>query len=476
MASLQIHSERAANRGLVRVAARQVAQLLSALALLVAAVPAPAQSGAAAELPASVDALFGDPPKSGPADAEHGVELHGYLGMELAYTYASPSHWSRILTRAQLDATGAFSANVKWKMSGRVDYDAVYPLTKFYAPEVADDARFEFFARENYVDVNADQWNFRFGRQQIVWGEVIALFTADVVSAKDLREFVLPDFSVIRIPQWAARAEYFNDDFHAELVWIPVATYNKIGVPGSEFYSGPLPPPPGFGFVVRSEEVPSRSLDHTNYGVRVGLLRGGWDGSLYYYGSMDQNPTFYRTVLDGPVPTIVYQPRHDRINQGGFTLAKDFGFALLKTETLYTTGRKYSLENLARENGLVSQNTVDWVASAEFGVPALRDTRLTVQGVQRIYLNHDADLFARKYENGYALFASTQLDRGWEATLLWGASVNRRDSMFRASLAKNFQPNWRLAFGVDVFDGSPQGLFGQYGNNDRVYAQVTYAF
>jgi hypothetical protein len=191
---------------------------------------------------------------------------------------------------------------------------------------------------------------------------------------------------------------------------------------------------------------------------------------------MDQSPTFYRTVINAPEPAFVYQPRHDRINQGGFTLSKDFGFALLKAETVYTTGRKYSVDNLSRPDGVVRQNTVDWVASAEFGVPVLDDTRVTVQGVQRIYVNHDADLAADRVESGYALYASTQLPRGWEATLLWGASFNRGDSMFRASLARNVLPNLRLQFGVDVFDGSPQGLFGQYGRNDRAYVQLTYSF
>ncbi len=439
--------------------------------LIVAASPSLA-ADSAADAPGSIDALFGDAVAKEP---DRAVTLNGYVGSELAYTFASPAHWSRMLVRAQLDATGAFSENVKWKLSGRVDYDAVYDLTDFYPPPVAHDARTEFFARENFLDVNAGNWNFRLGRQHIVWGEVIALFAADVVSAKDLREFILPDFSIVRIPQWAARAEYFKDDFHAEFVWIPVATYNEIGVPGAEFYAYP-PVAPGFASLIENEQIPSRSLAHTNYGVRVGWLRNGWDGALYYYGSMDQSPTFYRRVALDPVPTFVFEPRHDRINQGGFTLAKDFGFALFKAEAVYTSGRKYNVDDLAHEDGLVAQNTVDWVASAEVGVPLLPDTRFTVPGVQRIYVNHDPALDASKYENGYALYASTQLPLGWEATILWGASFNRRDSMFRASLARTFQRNWRLAFGVDVFDGSAQGVFGQYSNKDRVYAQVTYSF
>ena len=58
----------------------------------------------------------------------------------------------------------------------------------------------------------------------------------DVVSARDLRTFYLPEFEQLRIPQWAARAEYYFGDTHAELVWIPVPSYDRIGKPGAEFY------------------------------------------------------------------------------------------------------------------------------------------------------------------------------------------------------------------------------------------------
>lgn len=54
-----------------------------------------------------------------------------------------------------------------------------------------------------------------------------------------MREFVLPEFDQMRIPQWAARAEYFGESIHAELLWIPVASYDNIGKPGAEFY--PMP-------------------------------------------------------------------------------------------------------------------------------------------------------------------------------------------------------------------------------------------
>jgi hypothetical protein len=52
-------------------------------------------------------------------------------------------------------------------------------------------------------------WEFRLGRQHVVWGELVGAFVADVVSARDMREFILPEpeLQMLRIPQWAARAE-----------------------------------------------------------------------------------------------------------------------------------------------------------------------------------------------------------------------------------------------------------------------------
>jgi hypothetical protein len=110
-------------------------------------------------------------------------------------------------------------------------------LDRFLPAGGADNQRFNVLLRENYLDIGAGDWDFRLGRQQIVWGEMVGLLFGDVVSAKDMRQFILPEFEILRIPQWAARAEYFKDDFHAELLWIPVASYDNIGKPGSEFYA-----------------------------------------------------------------------------------------------------------------------------------------------------------------------------------------------------------------------------------------------
>ncbi len=331
-----------------------------------------------------------------------------------------------------------------------------------------------FLARENYLDVAAGDWDFRFGRQQVVWGEMVGLFFADVVTAKDLREFILPEFEILRIPQWAARAEYFKDEFHAELLWVPIPSYDEIGKPGAEFFPAAPPPPPGFGTVYLDEQRPHRNLSNTNYGLRLSELRNGWDISGFYYRSMDASATFYREIVTAPAPAFIYRAQHDRITQLGGTLAKDFGSFVLKGEMVYQHGRQYNVQRLSNDNGVAPQNTLDWVMGLDFSLPA--ETRLNVQVFQRIFFDHDPDIVPDRHESGYSLLLNRKLTERLEAQALWISSINRTDWLFRPRMAWNFEKNWRLLFGFDVFKGPPLGFFGRFDNRDRVYAEVRYSF
>ncbi|HEX6735655.1 MAG TPA: DUF1302 family protein [Azonexus sp.] len=418
------------------------------------------------------ESLFGDDlPAADNKTETAGAGVRGFVQFELARTTADPDHWSKMRTRADLSSQGRFSDSIKWKLGARIDYDAVYGVDDFYPGAVENDQRTGFDLRENYLDINAGGWDFRLGRQHVVWGEMVGLFFADVVSARDMREFILPDFDQLRTPQWAARAEYFGDDFHGELLWIPVATYDNIGKPGAEFY--PFQPvPPGFTARYRDEDRPARNLDNMNYGLRLSTLRNGWDISGFYYRSSDINATFYRAPITGPV--ITYQARHDRIHQTGGTLTKDFGDIVLKAEGVYTRGRSFTLLDLADANGVAQQNTLDWAAGLDFTLSP--DTRLNLQIFQRQFFDHNPYLIADKRENGYSVLVNSKLLSNWEAQALVIASANRTDWLFRPRLTWNFERNWRWLIGADVFKGPSLGMFGRYDQQDRVYSEIRYSF
>lgn len=406
---------------------------------------------------------------------EAGRGLHGFAQFELARTVAKPDHWSKMLGRLEFGGTGRLGANVKWKLSARADYDAVFDVTNHYPGAVERDQRFNFMLRENYLDIGAGDWEFRLGRQHVIWGEMVGLFFADVVSARDMREFILPEFNLLRIPQWAARAEYFKGDFHGELLWIPVPTYDETGKPGAEFF--PWQPDYsdlGYTTLYRNERKPARKPSNGNYGLRAGWLNNGWDLSGFYYRSTDAAPTFYREVNPGP-DTVTYEARHDRITQFGGTLAKDFGSVVMKAEGIYTKGRGLTVLRLADADGLARQNTFDWALGLDFALPA--ETRLNIQFFQSLITSaRDPDLIQDKRENGYSVLVNGKLAPRFEAEMLWVASLNRTDWMLRPKLNWMFERNWRFVVGADVFHGPPLGYFGRYSDRDRIYTELRYSF
>jgi AMIN domain len=405
---------------------------------------------------------------------ERGPRLAGFYQFEGAYTTPAPAHFSKLKNRLEATWIGQFSENLKWKLGGGVFYDPVYDLGNFYPGPVRHDQRFEALARENYLDWSTGDFDFRFGRQHIIWGEVVSLFVADVVSARDLREFVLPDFDLIRIPQWAARAEYFKNDFHAEAIVVPWVTVDKIGKPGSDFYPYPLGPPPGYAYAIADEIKPSSSISNASYGTRLSYLKDGWDGAAFYYRSTDISPTFYRTLVGGPTPTAIFTPRHDRISQTGATLSKDFDSFVFKLESVYTTGRDFNVDRVDAANGLVRQNTLDYIVAVD--VPLPQDTRLNAQFFQRVFFNYDRDTGSHRTESDVSFLLSRQLTSTLTPEILFVTSVNRSDWMIRPKVTWVFTKNWRLVGGADFFGGSPNGYFGRYDDKDRAYVELRYSF
>ena len=396
--------------------------------------------------------------------------VRGYVQLEAARTYASPAHWSKALGRLELGSQGKLNGGGQWKLSGRVDFNGIYDLDDFYQSDVRDDQRAEFHLRETYLDFSSGDWEWRLGRQNIVWGEMVGMFLADVVSAKDLREFILPDFQILRIPQWAARAEYYLDDDHLELVWIPWPSYDEIGKPadftktgsGADFY--PYPPVPN-NHTFLKEQKPSAKLSRGNFGARISRLREGWDMSGFYYTSMNNTATFYPVALD------VYEPRHDRIWQLGGSVAKDMGWAVVKAEAVYTQGRRF---NLMSTGDVVKQPMLDWAIG--FDVNPDTDTRLNAQFFQSRIFDHEADVLPDRVENGVSFYVTRALPNKWRAEILLMSSINRADWMARPKVSWGFQPNWKLTFGADVFNGPITGFFGQYDAQDRVYTELRHDF
>ena len=58
----------------------------------------------------------------------------------------------------------------------------------------------------------------------------------------------------------------------------------------------------------------------------------------------------------------------------------------------------------------------------------------------------------------------------------YATALGDTDWNLQARVTWEFQPNWSLVGGVDVFGGGSGGYFGRFEDQDRVYGEVWYRF
>ena len=141
----------------------------------------------------SFDDLFVETPAAAAAAAasSSGVRFTGFVQNELAYGYTGPDpHFQHFLTRAKLYLKGSFNPRVSWQVGGHIQYNPVFDFETFYPDRVDRDQKLDGWVDETFLDISAGKWEFRLGRQHIIWGEMVGLFFADVISALDLRQFL----------------------------------------------------------------------------------------------------------------------------------------------------------------------------------------------------------------------------------------------------------------------------------------------
>ena len=325
-------------------------------------------------------------------------------------------------------------------------------------------------------------FDVRVGRQQIVWGEAISTFVTDVVNPKDFREFVLPDFTELRVPIWALDGSWRlarNVTFQG--VWTPDTMHNRLPKKGAEFqFQGPA-----FQFrnpVVRLPDSEDEfSLARSEGGFRLSALREGWDVSLIYYDEADKTPVlFQRRVPQPPRPdVIVLEPRHPRLHIVGFTLAKSVEPVVIRSEVAVSVGKRYETTDRNDGDGVVRRDTIDYLIGVDF--PLGWDVDGALQLSQKI-LTGDASGLTRPGVQGrvttsLALRLTTGFfDNTLNPSLLFVVGVERADFRLSPRLEWVLSGSLTLAVGADVFEGGRRTLYGQFDRNDRVTFTTTWRF
>ncbi|MBF0485645.1 MAG: hypothetical protein HQL16_03920 [Candidatus Omnitrophica bacterium] len=401
------------------------------------------------------------------------AHLSGEITNETASRLSGDKKLTSIRNEMLLGVTGAISNDISFKVSGRAYYDTVYNWTHNFNPEVKKDQQKELELRDTYLDYSNGPWDFRLGKQQIVWGDAVALFFADVVNARDMREFILPDLNMIRIPEWGSLVEYSAEPFHAEMLWIPAPEFDKFAKPGAPF-AFPYPVPSlQTPLTTRDPEKPANNLQNGKYGLRLSYKTDGWDFSSFALHTWTDTPAYFRTIDSG---VFDFTPRYERTNFYGATFSKEVNDIVLKGEFAYNQDNRFSTLDPADTDGVAKRDAINYLIGADYTFNKTIDT--TLQYMQKIVLN-PPDFLAgeRPNDESVALRVKTSYVDGRvapECTVI--TSLMEPDLLYRPLVNLRIKDNWQWRLGADIFRGHSDGLFGEFRKESRVYSHLTYSF
>ncbi|MDZ7721262.1 MAG: DUF1302 family protein [candidate division KSB1 bacterium] len=329
--------------------------------------------------------------------------------------------------------------------------------------------------REAYIDIYFRSMDVRVGKQQIIWGKAQGVFITDIVSPKDLREFLLPDFEEIRMGVTAVKADYYIGNHALELVWLPVFTPTRMPEEGSIWrprMDFPITPQ----FDTSQQEVEG-SLKNSEWFIKYSALTSALDVEIMAGTAWDDDPTLHISKRFDPqnrqLDALTVTPKHHRLTLGGGSFSTTLGPVVMRGEGAFYRGKYFNTADPTVADAVVEKDYMHYLLGLDYSI---WDIQCSGQFIQEAILDYEPGIEQDEFENTMTVRARRDFLRETLTLELFSyIGLNHNDALIRPRLYYDLSDGFEILLGANLFTGD-QGRFGQYEDNDMGYFKIKYSF
>lgn len=342
-----------------------------------------------------------------------------------------------------------------------------------------------FGIREAYLDIFFDSMDFRIGKQQIIWGKADGVFITDIVSPKNLDEFLLPDFDEIRIGTTSLKANYYYGNSAFELVLIPAFTSTKLAEAPSLWARTP-----DFSESVEivndySKKAIKQSLENSEAFFKFFGVSSLLDYELMAGYAWDDDPTMYITpefgVVNGaPALTkVTLAPQHNRLSILGASISADVMGYVIRTEAAYYGGKNFSAINATSlPFDIKEKDYLHYLIGTDFSIG---ETKLSAQFMQEYILDYNEAIVQPEYSNMATFLAMRSfINETLTLQLFTYYDITNEDALIRPTISYDLADGFEILGGANIFmagiNNDYTSYFGYFDDNDMVYLKLKYSF
>lgn len=335
-----------------------------------------------------------------------------------------------------------------------------------------DEAFFDFYLQ------NAD---VRVGKQKVIWGEAEGAFITDLVSPRDMRSFILADFTEIRKAVPSIKIDYYAKDYTLQGVWVTHFVPSNPPSQDSIWAQQPsMPFPPNSTVIIEDPSMVEARIANSE----VFLSLGRFGNTISYklgggYMFSDEPLVTSVTALDSS--TRVISQGYERYGFVGGSFNTTLGSVVLRGEAALaldkplnsvdtTNSPPICIEHHHQMQTLVG---VDWNMlgsqwSTQYLLTYTHDHNDTLVS-QLKPIKEFAHTFTFRVQD-------TFFDERLTAKLFGYVELEPLNALIRPSVSYNYGNGVVLEAGLELFLGDSEGTFGSYGDNSMAWMALRWYF
>lgn len=322
--------------------------------------------------------------------------------------------------------------------------------------------------REAFLQHTTDNWDFKVGRQIVIWGVADGLRITDVVSPLDYTEFLARDYDDIRIPVNALKLKYFTSKISVEAIFIPVSSFFIVPTSVNNPWSV-ISTYDGIQTETNLDKYPDKTFSNSEYGGRASFYLSGVDISISALHTWNKFPIFESTTSSA-YDTVFIHGQYNRMDMLGMDFSFPVGQFVMRGEAAEYFGELQETNSGER----IERNTtnvlwgVDWYPGGEWNITAQYSHKL---------ISDYVDILANKRNTVFATLGITKSTLRSTLKLSSFTYLDISNSGFfnRTSADYSLSDQIHLLAGYDWFHGD-NGVFAIYKDNSEYWFKAKFNF
>ena len=372
-----------------------------------------------------------------------------------------------------------------YKQSIQLSIDMYKDISHFFIQPyatISKDNPISFDIREAYIELYLDNMDVKIGKQIIVSGQADALYLTDIVSPRNVADFVLSETSDMRIGIPAVKASYYFGNYTFDGIWIaqaiPTTTYSPDSIwsspsnllPSSATITTNIPPTPEL--LIENSEVFAK-LRYFGPSISYEIIAGN---------TYSDEPYISNLTITTPSPLAgILDLKFDRYPILGGSFSTILGSFVVRGESILSFNKTFSAIETAPSPSVIEEEHhylqgligFDWKLfgfdmSSQYMLSYIFDYHegIVHQGMSTTEYSHLATFRVQKkfFEERFTfqLFSLIEL--------------NPLNTLIRPSVTYAVEDAVSLKAEILLFVGDENGLYGKYKNNSLTSLSLNWYF